>query len=269
MRFVPEKVTSSIQVYDSVGGSHTLEARFFRTGTRSVSTGGEVQRYNSWDMVVSIPPGDGTLDDDLITGVEFDNKGRFMGNGSLGTSVHGTNLSDVNTYLGTPADDSLSVNWAATGTSRLRADLGDASSTNGLTGFGSPSTASAIEQDGYASGTLDTMSVSQNGDIVGLYTNGKSKGLYRIEIDIFRNPAGLSSAGQNLFQQSSNSGDPLARTAGEGGAGIITSGALEGSNVDIASEFTRLITAQRGFQVNARVIQTTDAVLQELSGLVR
>ena len=104
---------------------------------------------------------------------------------------------------------------------------------------------------------------------MGLYTNGKSLSLYEIEIDTFRNPAGLSSLGQNLWQVSANSGDPLARSAGQGGAGSVTSGALEGSNVDIASEFTRLITAQRGFQVNSRVIQTTDSILQELSGLIR
>ena len=269
LRFVPEKVTSSVQVYDSVGGSHTLEARFFRTGTRSVTTGSQTVRYNSWDMVLNVPAAEGRLSDPLVVGIEFDEKGRFVGNGRLGSTVHGSTLSDPNTYKGTPSDNTIQLKWGATGDATIALNLGDSSSTNGLTGFGSASTATAVDQDGYASGALDSLSVTNSGQVVGLYTNGKSLKLYELEIDTFRNAAGLTSLGQNLWGVSANSGDPLARTAGQGGAGTITSGALEGSNVDIASEFTRLITAQRGFQVNSRVIQTTDSILQELSGLIR
>lgn len=268
-RFVPEKVTSSVQIYDSLGGAHTVEARYFRTGTSSTTTGATVDRYNGWDMVINIPPSEGTLVDGLITGIKFDSKGRYVGNGNLGQTLRGNPLSDSNTYAGTPGDNTFRATWSSTGTQTVTFNLGDPSSTNGLTGFGSASTAAAVDQDGYAAGTLDTMSVSSNGNIVGLYTNGKSKSLYQVEVTTFRNPTGLTSAGNNLWGVSTNSGDPLSRAPGEGGAGSITSGALEGSNIDIASEFTRLITAQRGFQVNARVITTTDSVLQELSGLVR
>lgn len=269
MRMVPEKVTSSLQVYDSVGGSHTVQAQFFRTGTRSVVSGNTTVRYNSWDMVLSIPPKDGQLTDPVVVGIEFDEKGRYVGNGRLGSTVHGNTLSDPNQFKGTPSDNTIGVKWAATGDATIKLNFGDSSSTNGLTGFGSASTAAAVDQNGYASGSLSSLSVTNGGQLVGLYSNGKSLNLYEIEIDTFRNPAGLSSLGQNLWQVSANSGDPLARSAGQGGAGTITSGALEGSNVDIASEFTRLITAQRGFQVNSRVIQTTDSILQELAGLIR
>lgn len=269
MRLIPGAVTTSIQVYDSLGGAHTVEARFFRTGTRSVANGGTTSRYNAWDMVISVPSSEGSLTDALITGIEFDSKGRYMGNGRLGQTLRGNPLSDSNTYAGTPADNTVEMTWSSTGTQSITFNFGNPSATNGLTGFGSPSTASATEQDGYAAGSLDTMSVSSEGVITGLYSNGKSRGLYQLEITTFRNPAGLTSLGGNLWQVSTNSGEPLSRSAGEGGAGTITSGALEGSNVDIASEFTRLITAQRGFQVNSRVITTTDSVLQELAGLVR
>jgi flagellar hook protein FlgE len=270
VRFVPDKVTSSIQVYDSVGGSHTVEARFFRTGTRSTTnTSGQVERFNGWDMVINMASTEGKLLDGLVTGIEFDANGRYMGNGRLGQTLRGNALSDSNTYSGTPADNTIKVNWASTGTGSISFNLGDAASTTGLTGFGSPSSAAAVSQDGFASGNLDTLSVGGNGNITGLYTNGKSKQLYQLEISVFSNPTGLTSAGGNLWQVSANSGEALSRSAGESGAGSITSGALEGSNVDIASEFTRLITAQRGFQVNARVIQTTDQVLQELAGLIR
>ncbi len=269
MRFAPETVASSVQVYDTVGGAHSLEARFFRTGSRTVISNGETKIYSSWDAVFNINPKEGQLVDPLITGIEFDEAGRFRGNSRLGTTLNGTTLSDSNTYVGTPSDNTLSLNWGATGSTSISLKLGDAGTTSNLTGFGSASNAVAIDQDGYTSGTLDTMSVSADGRITGLYSNGKSKDLYRLEIDTFRNPAGLSALGQNLWQVSANSGEALARKAGEGGSGTITSGALEGSNVDIASEFTRLITAQRGFQVNSKVIQTTDSILQELTQLIR
>ena len=92
---------------------------------------------------------------------------------------------------------------------------------------------------------------------------------YQIQIAVFSNPGGLTNTGGNLWKVSSNSGDPIIREPGTAGSGTLTPGVLEGSNVDIASEFTRLITAQRGFQVNAKVIQTTDSMLQELAGLIR
>ena len=269
LRFAPEAVSSSVQVYDSVGGAHTLEARFFRTGTRSVVTNGETVKYTSWDAMFNVNPAEGTLTDPLIVGIEFDEAGRFRGNSRLGSTPHGNTLSDSNTYLGTPSDNTLSINWTATGTTTVSLNLGDAGTTSGLSGFGSASNAVAIDQNGFGSGTLDTMSVASDGRITGLYSNGKSRDLYQLEIATFRNAAGLTALGNNLWQVSANSGDPLSRTAGEGGAGTITSGSLEGSNVDIASEFTKLITAQRGFQVNSKVIQTTDSILQELTQLIR
>lgn len=269
MRFAPEFVASSIQVYDENGGSHILEARFLRTGTRSVTNGTNIDRYNGWDMLINMRPEDGQLVDDLVTGIQFDEQGRFLGSANLGSTVHGTALADSNIYVGTPIDDSIQVNWATTGTAIMNMDLGQANSTTGLTGFGTASTGAAINQDGNANGELQTLSVQPNGNIVGLYSNGKSLPLYQIQIAVFSNPAGLTNSGGNLWKVSSNSGDPIIREPGTAGSGTLTPGVLEGSNVDIASEFTRLITAQRGFQVNARVIQTTDSILQELAGLIR
>jgi flagellar hook protein FlgE len=269
MRFAPEFVASSIQVYDENGGSHILETRFLRTGTRSVTNGSNIDRYNGWDMMINLKPEDGVLVDDLVTGIQFDEQGRFLGSANLGSTVHGTALADSNIYVGTPIDDSIQVNWATTGTATMSMDLGQANSTTGLTGFGTSSTGAAINQDGNANGELQTLSVQPNGNIVGLYSNGKSLPLYQIQIAVFSNSAGLTNSGGNLWKVSSNSGDPIIREPGTAGSGTLTPGVLEGSNVDIASEFTRLITAQRGFQVNARVIQTTDSILQELATLIR
>jgi len=265
-RMVPETVASSIEVYDAQGGKHTVDTRFFRAGTRTDPITGA--RINNWDMIVGTRPGEGTIVNDVVAGVEFDQNGRFTG--GLGTSTHGTTFNDT-LYVGNPSAGSVQIDWNTTGPTdpaTIRMNFGAANSVNGLTGFGGTSTAAAVVQDGYADGKLDTISVSAEGDITGLYTNGVSRKLAQLQLATFRNPGGLTISGSNLFSASVNSGTATRRFAGEG-AGFITAGALEGGNVDIATEFTRIITAQRGFQVNARVIQTTDSILEELANLIR
>jgi flagellar hook protein FlgE len=259
-------VATTIDVYDTNGTKHNLEARYFKSGTKVDALTGA--RANVWDMVANINPAEGTLDGDLVTGIQFDNFGRYTGDSTLGTTSRGVGL-DANGYRGQPDNNRLEVTWGASGPTTLQMGLGSTNGTDGLTGFGTASTAAAINQDGFANGSLESMSVEANGDIKGLYSNGQSQTVGTIQVFSFRNAAGLLSAGGNLWQPSSNSGQETPRVPGQGGAGSLTSGSLEGSNVDIASEFTRLITAQRGFQVNARVIQTTDQILQELAGLIR
>ncbi len=265
-RMAPESVSSSIEVYDSQGGRHTVESRMIRVGTRTDAATGA--RINSWDLVVGITPGDGTIIDDIVGGIEFDQNGRFTG--SIGTTIHGTSYNDTN-YVGNPASQTVQIDWATTGPTDpavINMDVGESNTYKGLTSFGSASTAAAINQDGYADGKLDNLSVSAEGDLVGLYTNGISRKLAQITLSTFRNPGGLAQDGNNLFRDSVNSGSATRRTAGQG-SGFLTAGALEGGNVDIATEFTRIITAQRGFQVSARVIQTTDQILEELANLIR
>ena len=266
VRSVPEVVGTSIEVYDSQGGRHNLEARFFRIGTKTPA--GSSERINSWDMIIDIPFGEGTIVDDLVTGIEFDQEGRYTG--SIGTTIHDTSLNATN-YVGNPSSGTIQVDWATTGPTdpaTIVMDFGPNNSVEGLTGFGSTSTAAMIDQNGFTDGKLDAISVSAEGDIVALYTNGISRRLAQIPLVTFRNAAGLQSSEGSLWQISTNSGSPTRRTAGQN-AGLITSGALESANVDIATEFTRLITSQRGFQVSARVVQTTDEVLEELANLVR
>ncbi|HAT11405.1 MAG TPA: hypothetical protein DCS97_12625 [Planctomycetes bacterium] len=266
IRLAAEVVTTSIDVYDSNGTKHSVESRYFKSGSKVDPETGA--RTNVWDAIANVSPIEGTIQGDLITGVQFDQFGRYVGDSTLGTTARGSGL-DANGFRGQPDNNRLEVLWNASGPGSLQVDLGDTNGTNGLTGFGSASTAAAVNQDGYANGSLDSMSVDSNGDIKGLYSNGQSQTIASLQVFTFRNPAGMLAAGGNLWTPSSNSGLETPRTPGQGGSGQITSGSLEGSNVDIASEFTRLITAQRGFQVNARVIQTTDQILQELAGLIR
>ncbi len=127
----------------------------------------------------------------------------------------------------------------------------------------------AVRQDGLALGTLETISIGQDGIISGRFTNGLTQSLAQLAMADFRNPAGMSKAGNNLWLESSNSGLAQVGVPGVGSRGTITAGFLEMSNVDLPTEFTNMIVAQRGFQANARLITTSDEVLQELVQLKR
>lgn len=138
-----------------------------------------------------------------------------------------------------------------------------------VTGFAGLSTVTAKSNDGRAAGTLETFSVSKDGTIVGSFSNGVTEPVGRIALATFTNPGGLEKAGNSSYKVSSNSGAATVGAAGSAGIGTLASGALEMSNVDLSQEFTNLIVAQRGFQANARIITTSDEVLQELTNLKR
>ena len=160
------------------------------------------------------------------------------------------------------------TNGAATGQA-VTLDFGSAASTTPVTGFASPSTLALAGQDGYAAGSIQGFSIGTDGTINGSFSNGRVESLGQIRLATFPNPAGLLKAGNNLFRESPNSGVANTGNPGTGGRGTLAPGALEGSNVDLAEEFTKMILAQRGFQANARVITTSDEVLQEAVNLKR
>ncbi|MFN8051651.1 MAG: flagellar hook protein FlgE [Acidimicrobiales bacterium] len=136
--------------------------------------------------------------------------------------------------------------------------------------FGEIASVAIIQQDGSSAGSLQSFSVSQEGLIVGTYSNGRTRAIGQMALATFSNPGGLEAAGGTAFTESVNSGLPQIGTAGGGaGRGLITAGTLEMSNVDLSQEFTNLIIAQRGFQANSRVITTSDELLQEVVNLKR
>lgn len=137
-----------------------------------------------------------------------------------------------------------------------------------MTGYGSDSTATTTDQDGYAVSSLSSISVSSEGDIVGLYDNGMSLKIAQITLSTFTNPAGLLATDGTMFQASASSGQAITRAAGQS-SGTLSTGVLEGSNVDLASEFSRLIIAQSGYQAAAKVIQTEQSILDTTINLIR
>ena len=120
-------------------------------------------------------------------------------------------------------------------------------------------------RNGGGPGVLDEIGIGADGTITGRFTNGAMRVLGQIPVAIFRNPAGLERMGANLWAESANSG----RFDGIGQAGNLLGGALEGSNVDLAGQFTDMITTQRGFQAASRTISVSDEMLQELVNLRR
>lgn len=138
-----------------------------------------------------------------------------------------------------------------------------------LTGFANMTTVAVSGQDGRRAGTLESFTMASDGTLIGSFSNGASEAIGRIALANFTNPGGLEKAGNSTYRATFNSGNPELGTPGQGGLGTVTSGALEMSNVDLSQEFTNLIVAQRGFQANARIITTSDEVLQELTNLKR
>jgi flagellar hook protein FlgE len=140
---------------------------------------------------------------------------------------------------------------------------------SGVTGFARLSTVSISKQNGHAAGTLESFSMGADGTLSGLFSNGQEQVLGRITLANFVNPSGLEKAGGSNYRATSNSGVPELGYPGDPGFGALQTGVLEMSNVDLSQEFTNLIVAQRGFQANARIITTSDEVLQELTNLKR
>ena len=194
-----------------------------------------------------------------------------MGTGTSVSGNTGTLTFDNLGRLTTPVPTTPFVFTPSSGAQNVSIDMdfGAAGTIGGLSQFAAPSTAVMKEQDGYTMGDLERFSIGQDGTVTGAFTNGVTLTLGQITLADFNNPAGLIRSGDNMYAVSSNSGSPVLGFSGEGSQSAITSGALEMSNVDLAQEFTSMITAQRGFQSNARVITTADEMLQELVSLKR
>jgi flagellar hook protein FlgE len=138
-----------------------------------------------------------------------------------------------------------------------------------LTQYSGNTEARVSNSDGSGAGVLSSYTVSNTGQIVGVFSNGLKQTLGQLALANFNNVNGLEKIGDSMFRSTVNSGLAQVGAAGSQGLGLITSGALEMSNVDLAQEFTNLVIAQRGFQANSRVITTSDEILQELVNLKR
>jgi len=138
-----------------------------------------------------------------------------------------------------------------------------------MTRFGGPKSANVKSADGYPAGSLQGFQISGDGSVTGVFSNGQKTLMAKVALAGFNNPMGLEKAGNSTYRSTTNSGNPQINPPGSGGVGTLLGGAVEMSNVDLASEFTNLIIAQRGFQANSRVITTSDQMLQDLVDIKR
>ena len=184
--------------------------------------------------------------------MQFDNSGNLTSGNITLTQAQ------LNTIPGTTGT------WAAAGAVM---NFGAATAADRLTGAATLNSVAALSQDGSGIGSLVSFSVGQSGLISGVFSNGRTQALGQIALATFANPAGLIKQGSSLFTTSADSGVAEIGVAGVGGRGTLTGSTLEGSNVDLGQEFTNMIIAQRGFEANAKVITTSDQLLQDLVNL--
>ena len=137
----------------------------------------------------------------------------------------------------------------------------------GTTQYGIDFGVNQLTQDGYTSGRLTGINVGTDGVLQGRYSNGKTQNLGQVVLVSFNNPNGLQQLGNNQWAESSDSGQPIPGTPGQGSLGAIQSGAVEESNTDLTAELVNMITQQRAYQANAQSIKTQDSVLQTLVNL--
>ena len=141
-------------------------------------------------------------------------------------------------------------------------DLDGSTGTPTITQTDTASTTSANTQNGQASGTLTSYAVSSDGTIEGTYSNGQTTALGQVAVANFSNTQGLLAIGNNDYQATAGSGAALIGTANTGGRGTIEGGYTEGSNVDTAAEFAKMIVAQQAYQANAKSVHTLATISQ-------
>lgn len=231
-----ETYVTTVPIYDAQGKSFPVTLTFEKTSS------------NVWDVSATMDPDDGSIASLGITAINFNANGSYAS--ILGTTAMTITLPDSTSQV---------VNF----------DLGTANSFTGLTQLSGNSSAAATSQDGYEAGFFLSVTINSDGSVEALFTNGQTQILDQMQLATFTNPAGLEKQGKNLLLPSVASGEAILRLPLTGSTGSIVSGALEGSNVDIAEEFTSMIINQRAFQANARTITVNDEVMQELVNIVR
>jgi flagellar hook protein FlgE len=247
--------SSSITIYDSLGNGHIVDV-YFR---KSV----EAPAGNTWEWFGVVGANDSLSG---ATEVQANGTVTFTNNGALNTE-------SAETYP--LASGGFDFNGGAALGQAIDFDFGTSIITDagtgldGTTQFGSPSATIFQSQDGYASGSLKSITIAQDGTITGIFTNGQTRAIAQVALAKFAAPANLQKMGKNLYAESTNSGQPVISIPGTSGTGTVLSNTLEQSNVDLAEEFVRLIMSQRGFQANSRMISTSDELMMELVNLKR
>lgn len=237
---VGDSYSTSVSVYDSLGAAHVLNIDFTNTG-------------NGWSYQATLPSSD-------ISG----------GTGTNTTVANGTLNFDSNGNLTSTTPIAISIPNLADGASTLAFNwnLAGSSGQSLITQIAGSSATSSTTQNGNAAGSLNGFSINSDGTISGTFTNG-TQVLGQIALANFANLQGLTNRGDNNYSATISSGTAAVGAPGTSSLGSLTGSALEGSNVDMSTEFTNLIIAERGFQANAKSVTTFDQIEQDTINLIR
>ncbi|GAA2912984.1 flagellar hook protein FlgE [Actinoplanes cyaneus] len=235
-------VSIPVKVFDKEGATHTVTAKFTRAIDPNRASGDTPD--TTWDVAlydqdgVAIPGADGELDltngKAIVSATDSPAAGELDKDGNMKLGDYQVNMADITMYSG-------------------------------------QSDARVFSTDGQTAGALTSLAytVSDTGEITGVYSNGLKQTLGQVAMATFKNPEGLEKVGNSTYRSTVNSGYAQVGQPASAGMGQVISGALEMSNVDLAQEFTNLVVAQRGFQANSKIITTSDEILQELVSMKR
>jgi flagellar hook protein FlgE len=252
-------VTSQVSIYDSLGTAHAVVLNWTQTAT------------NSWTVAINVPddiaaPAVGTAQVTFGPAAS----GNPVPDGTVGSigATTGT-VTGAGFAAGSPASMSFTTDFG-NGPQTIALDIGVYGQSTGVTQYaGSTYTLRGLTQNGVPPGSFSGVSTSAAGGVIVNYDNGQSRQIAQVPVIVFNAPDALQREDGQSFTATSASGAALANDAGSSGAGNIVTGSTEQSNVDIATEFTRLIVAQRAYSANAKMITTADDMLQQTLDLKR
>ena len=232
---------TSINVYDTQGVATPVNLYFMKTANPN-----EWAVYNQLDDPTAVPP----VTAISLGTIAFDENGKIdPATATLTLTVSPT----ANPNAGT----------AAPAVANFPVDI----DMSGATQFGSKFAVADLSQDGYASGDLTSINISNDGMVMASYSNGVTRSEAQVALANFRNPQGLLAVGGNNWVESFDSGPAVLGKPGDSNFGALRSGALEDSNVDLTAELVNMMTAQRAYQANAQTIKTQDQVMSTLVNL--
>jgi flagellar hook protein FlgE len=250
--------TSSIQVFDQFGNTNTVNL----TWTKVAAT------PNTWDLAA-------TLTDETNTTTALNIDGAATAQFVFNDTTNAGTLATINGASAVNSDGNAFVSLGDVFGTTGNVDInfgGAFNATSGMTQFSDQDAQVSVRslvQDGFSSGQFRDLSINDDGYITANYTNGTTRTLYQIPLASFPAPNALQRLDLGAFAATLESGQPTLNAAGRGGTGSLTGSALEGSNVDVADEFSKLIITQRIFSANARSITTSDQMLEEVVNLKR
>jgi flagellar hook protein FlgE len=243
-------ISSDITVYDSLGTAHT------------VTLGWSQNAADDWTVTITAPdaqtPAVGTAD------VQFGPTltGNAVPAGTIGQITGGNPVTAAGYAAGTPASVQMSMNFGE-GPQAVTLDLGTYGSSNGVTQYaGTAYDLQGISQDGVPPGSFSGVTTQANGNVVVNYNNGQTRTIAQVPLVTFNAPNSLQGQNGQSFTSTTSSGTPLADAVNTNGAGSLVVSSVEGSNVDIATEFSQLIIAQQAYSANAKVVTTANDLLQ-------